>query len=95
MKRIDWASLDAAGQRAALARPARRSEAQVTDVVRAIFDDVEARGGQAVADWAVKLDGHAPRRIAITEAVLAEARQALPPADVRAIRVAADNVRVF
>jgi histidinol dehydrogenase len=95
VKRIDWAALDAAGQRAALARPTRRSETQVTDVVRAIFDDVEARGGQAVIDWAVKLDGHAPRRIAITEAVVAEARQALPPADVRAIRVAADNVRVF
>jgi histidinol dehydrogenase len=95
VKRIDWASLDAAGQRATLARPSRRSEAQVTDVVRAIFDDVEARGGQAVIDWAVKLDGHAPRRVAITEAVVAEARQALPPADVRAIRVAADNVRVF
>lgn len=95
VKRIDWASLDAAGQRAALARPSRRSETQVADVVRAIFDDVEARGGQAVIDWAIKLDGHAPRRVAITDAVVAEARQALPPADVRAIRVAADNVRVF
>jgi histidinol dehydrogenase len=95
VKRIDWASLDASGQRAALARPSRRSETQVTDVVRAIFDDVAARGGQAVIDWATKLDGHAPRRIAITEALVAEASQALPPADVRAIRVAADNVRVF
>jgi histidinol dehydrogenase len=95
VKRIDWASLDAAGQRAALARPSRRSEAQVTDVVRAIFDDVEARGGEAVIDWATKLDGHAPRRVVLTEAVVAEARASLAPADARAIRIAADNVRVF
>ncbi|MFC5342529.1 histidinol dehydrogenase [Brevundimonas staleyi] len=95
MKRIDWAKLDAAGRRDALARPKQRSEANVVDAVRAIFDDVEARGGAAVTEWAIKLDGFAPRRIAITEAVVAEARDALPPADTRALRVAAENVRVF
>ncbi|MGV3580625.1 histidinol dehydrogenase [Brevundimonas sp.] len=95
MKRIDWAKLDAAGRREALARPKRRSEANVVDAVRAIFDDVEARGGAAVTDWAIKLDGFAPRRIVITDAVVAEARDALPPADTRALRVAAENVRVF
>lgn len=95
MKRIDWSSLDAAGRKTALARPARRTEAQVTDRVREIFDDVQARGGQAVADWAVRLDGFAPRRIAITPETVAEARKALPPGDVRALRMAADNIRVF
>ncbi|MBX9616560.1 MAG: histidinol dehydrogenase [Caulobacteraceae bacterium] len=95
MKRIDWSSLDAAGRREALARPKRRSQASVGDVVRAIFDDVEARGGAAVTDWAVKLDGAPPRRIAITDAAVAAARDALPPADTRALRVAAENVRVF
>jgi histidinol dehydrogenase len=95
MRRIDWSSLDAAGRREALARPKRRSETRVGDVVRAIFDDVQARGGAAVTEWAVKLDGAPPRRIAITDAVVAEARNALPPADTRALRVAAENVRVF
>ena len=95
MKRIDWSSLDAAGRREALARPKRRSDTAVTDVVRAIFGDVAARGGAAVTEWAIRLDGFAPRRIAITEAVVAEARDALPPADTRALRVAAENVRVF
>jgi histidinol dehydrogenase len=95
MKRIDWATLDTAGRREALARPKRRSEANVVDAVRAIFDDVRARGGAAVTEWAIKLDGAPPRRIAITDAAVAEARDALPPADTRALRVAAENVRVF
>lgn len=92
---IDWSSLDAAGRRAALARPARRSEAQVTDGVRAIFDDVQARGGAAVNDWSLKLDGAAPRRIAITDQLVADARASLPPAATRALKIAAENVRIF
>ncbi|RZJ44508.1 MAG: histidinol dehydrogenase, partial [Brevundimonas sp.] len=92
---IDWSALDAAGRRAALARPARRSDAQVTDGVRAIFDDVQVRGGAAVTDWSVKLDGAAPRRIAITEQLVADARADLPPAATRALRIAAENVRIF
>ena len=95
MKRLDWSSLDAAGRKAALARPRQRTEARVTDVVREIFDDVRARGGAAVTDWAVKLDKAPPRRIAITPDAVSEARNALAPADTRSIRIAAENVRVF
>jgi len=95
MRLIDWNSLDPAGRREALARPARRTEARVGDVVREIFADVQARGGAAVADWALKLDGFAPRRIAITPEAVAAARDALPPTATRALRIAADNVRVF
>ena len=95
MRLIDWNALDAAARREALARPARRAETRVTDVVREILDDVRARGGPAVADWSVKLDGFAPRRIAITPEAVAAARDALPPTATRALRIAADNVRVF
>ncbi len=92
---IDWGSLDEAGRVAALARPARRRDAAVVDGVRAILEDVQARGGAAVTDWSLRLDGAPPRRIAITEAAEAAARAALPPSATRAIRVAAENVRVF
>lgn len=95
MRRIDWTTLDAAGRLEALARPARRSDAQVSDVVREIFDDVRTRGGVAVTDWSLKLDGAAPRRIAITPEAVAAARDALPPTATRSLRIAADNVRVF
>jgi len=95
MKRLDWSSLDAAGRKSALARPRQRTEARVTDVVREIFDDVQARGGAAVTDWAVRLDKAPPRRIAITPEAVSQARNALAPADTRSIRIAAENVRVF
>ncbi|MBL0948944.1 histidinol dehydrogenase [Brevundimonas sp.] len=95
MRQIDWTTLSAEEQRAALARPAQRTEARVSDVVREIFADVQARGGAAVTDWSLKLDGAAPRRIAITPEAVSEARAALPPADTRALRIAAENVRIF
>lgn len=95
MKRIDWSSLDQAGKKAALARPAQRTASDVSDVVREILSDVKVRGGQAVVDWCLKLDKAPPRRIAITKEALAQARDALPPADTRALRMAAENVRIF
>ena len=76
MKRIDWNQLDAAGRIAALARPQRRTEGFVSSVVREIFDDVRARGGEAVTDWATRLDGAPPRRIEVTETAAAKARRA-------------------
>lgn len=95
MRLIDWNALDADGRREALARPARRTENRVSDVVREILDDVSTRGRAAIADWSLKLDGFAPRRIAITPEAVADARDALPPTATRALRIAADNVRVF
>ena len=92
---INWASLDDVGKRAALARPDRRSDRVIADGVAAILDDVRARGGDAVTEWALKLDNSAPRRLAVTPDAIAAARDALPPADTRAIRVAADNIRFF
>ena len=95
MRLIDWSALDAAGRREALARPARRTEARVSDVVREIFDDVRTRGGSAVVDWSLKLDGAAPRRVAIAPEVVAAARAALPPSATHSLRIAAENVRIF
>ncbi len=94
-KRLDWSKLDATEKKVALARPRQRTETRVTDVVREIFDDVQARGGAAVTDWAIKLDKAPPRRVAITPQAVSEARNALAPADTRSIRVAAENIRVF
>ena len=49
-------------------------------------------GGAAVTEWCLKLDKAPPRRIAITPGSIAEARNALPPADTRALRFAAGGV---
>ena len=95
MRRIDWTALDADGRKAALARPARRSDPALGDRVRDILADVQARGGPAVTEWSEKLDGAPPRRLAITPEAEAAARAALPPSATRALRIAAENVRVF
>ena len=95
MKTFEWAQLDAAQKREALARPAHRAAADVTDVVREIMEDVAKRGGAAVTEWSLKLDGSAPRYIPINEGTIKAARNELAPADTRAIRMAAENIRIF
>jgi histidinol dehydrogenase len=95
MRRIDWSSLDARGRRDALARPRRRNDTEIGRVVAEILADVRDRGGAAVSDWALKIDGAPPRRILIDPATVSAARAALPPADTRALRMAAENIRIF
>ncbi len=95
MRLFDWSSLDAKGRKAALARPSRRSDGEVARIVSDIFRDARTRGGVAVAEAARRIDGFEPRRLEISEQVVSEARSALPPADTRALRVAAENVRIF
>ncbi len=95
MKTFDWTQLDEAQKREALARPSQRVAADVTNVVREIMQDVALRGGAAVTDWCIKLDGAPPRRIPINNETLNAARDQLAPADTRAIRMAAENIRIF
>ena len=95
MKTFEWSQLDEAQKRDALARPTHRVAADVTGVVRQIMDDVAARGGAAVTEWCIKLDGAPPRRIPINNETLNAARDQLAPADTRSIRMAAENIRIF
>jgi histidinol dehydrogenase len=95
VKRLDWTALDGAARRRALARPARRREANVVDTVRRILEEVERDGEAAVARWAEKLDGAAPRRIALDAGTVDRARAALDPRDLEALELAADNIRLF
>ena len=92
---VDWASASADARAAALARPARGRDGAVSARVAEILADVGARGADAVAEWAIKLDGHAPRRIAIDAAAIAAARAAVDPADLAALEFAADAVRRY
>ena len=75
MRALDWSSLDEAGRRDALARPARRTDDAVTGAVRQIFDDIRDRGEAALDDWCVRLD--------------AGARAAVTPGDEAALKTAA------
>lgn len=95
MRRLDWSALSAAERRAALARPARRRDATVTDTVRKILEEVEREGEAAVARWAERLDGSAPRKVELDAATVRQARAALDARDLEALELAVDNVRLF
>ena len=95
MRRLDWSALNPGERRAALARPARRRDAAVTETVRRILEEVAQEGEAAVARWAERLDGAAPRALELDAAIVAEARAALDARDLEALELAVDNVRLF
>ena len=92
MKRYDWSALDEAGRRAALARPGQRRDSRVVSTVKKIFREVEREGAPAVARWAEKLDGHAPRRLDLDTKVVSAARNAIDFEDLEALELAVENV---
>jgi histidinol dehydrogenase len=94
VRRFDWSGLDAAGRAELLARPAQRSDPALQAAVRAIVDDVRARGWQGLSEQAERLDGAAPRLVAVAPAA-AEARRMLAPEQVEAIELAARNIAAF
>ena len=94
MRILDWNRLGEAEREAALARPAQRSDAALQASVRAIVDDVRARGWEAAAEHAVRLDGEVPKRVPVAEAA-EEARRTLSTAQLRAITLARRNIAAF
>ena len=94
MQRLVWSELDEAGRRAALARPEQRSDAALQAQVRAIVDDVRARGWDAAVEQAVRLDGEVPKRVTVVE-IAEEARRALTSEQLRAIELARRNIAAF
>ncbi|MGZ8351259.1 MAG: histidinol dehydrogenase [Allosphingosinicella sp.] len=94
MRRLVWSGLGEAEQSAALARPAQRRDPALQETVRAIVDDVRARGWDAAAEHAQRLDGAAPVRVTVAP-VAEEARRTLTTAQLRAIDLARRNIIAF
>jgi histidinol dehydrogenase len=94
VRTLRWSDLDAAGRRAALARPAQRSDPALRSAVRAIVEDIRTGGWDALSAQGRRLDGEAPRRVEV-DAIAAEARHRLTPEQVEAIELAARNVAAF
>lgn len=95
MKTFIWKDLSSAGKTAALARPENRRDPAVAARVKTIFDDIEARGFAGLADWAVKLDGHAPDAVRLDAKTVDAARAQLAAEDLAAMELAVENVRAF
>ena len=94
MKRLVWSELDEAGRRAALRRPAGRSDPTLVAAVRAIVDDVRAGGWAALVAQAERIDKAPPRRVPVADAA-ARGRASLTAAELEAIELAARNIRRF
>ena len=83
-----------AGDPAALRRPGGRDDPALLDAVRAIVDDVRARGWQALVEQAVRIDGATPELVAV--APFAErGRRSLPSEAVAAMELALRNIETF
>jgi histidinol dehydrogenase len=95
MKLLDWSALTPSERRDALARPTKRKEINVVNVVRQIFDEVGEEGEAAVARWAERLDGAPPRRVALDAATVDAARATLQAEELEALDFAVENVRAF
>ncbi len=67
----------------------------VTPAVRAILDDVRARGDAALRDLAARFDGGAPARFAFDPDDCARALASLPAPVADALRLAADRIEAF
>jgi histidinol dehydrogenase len=94
VKRLVWNDLPEAERRAALARPRGRSDPALQAAVRAIVDDVRARGWEAAAEHGLRLDGEAPKRVAV-QPIAEEARRTLTTEQLRAIELARRNIAAF
>jgi len=94
VRRFVWARLGLAERAEALARPERRSDPALQAAVRAIVDDVRARGWDAVAGHAERLDGEAPRLVP-TAPLAGQARKSLSREQLAAIETAWRNISAF
>src|SRR5690348_17314621 len=95
MKRYEWATLDAAERRQALARPQQRRNAGVRDTVRRIFAEVESEGVAAVHRWSQQLDGRPLECLEIDGAATERARATVTCEDLAAMEFASANIRRY
>lgn len=94
MLRLVWNELDEGKRRAALARPTARGDSALRVGVRAIVDDIRARGWEAAAEHALRLDGEIPRQVVVVE-IAEDARANLSSEELRAIELARRNITAF
>jgi histidinol dehydrogenase len=95
MKILDRAHAD---YEPTLQRLARRGDDDldaVTPAVRAILDDVRARGDAALRDLAARFDGGPAARFSFDPDDCARALRALPTPITDALRLAADRIEAF
>jgi histidinol dehydrogenase len=92
---LEWSGLDAAARRAALARPALESRADLVEKVAQIVDDVRRRGDDALRDYSARFDGVQLGALRVMPAEFDAALASLPAQAIAALERAIANVRRF
>ncbi len=95
MKILDWQSLDGAGKRAALARPAQDTRAEILASTSEIVATVRREGDKALRAFTERFDGVKLDSLAVSVAEFTAARRSLAPEDIAALERAIANVRKF
>ncbi|TAL91717.1 MAG: histidinol dehydrogenase [Rhodanobacter sp.] len=95
MKRLDWNSLDQAGRREALARPAQSRADSLRRGVEQIIAGVRERGDVALRELSARYDHCTLGAIAVEETEFVAADAALDPALKAAIHEAAVRIELF
>lgn len=92
---LEWERLDAAGRRAALARPALGTRADVDASVREIVADVRLRGDDALREYTERFDGVRLEQLTASSEDFAAAERTLRTEEVAALERAVANVTTF
>ncbi len=92
---IDWDRLDAAGRRAALARPALETRTDVESSVRAIVAEVRLKGDAALRELTERFDRVRLGDIAVGRKEFSEAQSTLSAEEIAALERAIENVSAF
>jgi histidinol dehydrogenase len=95
MQTINWQSLDAAGRRTALARPAATGSPALIGQVRVIIERVRREGDAALLAYGREFDGIEPATLQVGSAELEQALARLAPPPRRALEIAIDNIGRF
>jgi histidinol dehydrogenase len=90
--RFDWR--DTETRQAALARPRGRADAGLLTSVRAILDDVAARGWAGLVEQAMRIDSAPPERMSVGP-YAASARNEIGHTAIGAMEMAARNIETF
>jgi histidinol dehydrogenase len=94
VRQLIWGELNPEERGAALARPARRDDAELQVKVCSIVNEVRNRGWEALCEIAFGIDGEEPREIEVAP-IAGKARKRLPAKQVEAIEFAAGRIRAF
>jgi histidinol dehydrogenase len=95
MRILDWNSLSASEQEAALQRPAQRDPKATAAAAQEIIDAVRQNGDAALRELTLRFDGVRLTEFAVTSEEFAAAEQALTRAQHAAIDTAIATVRAF